>query len=80
MRVKRKKKLTIRVMRSRSVPVRKDEGTGSRKLTRCRALAIIIRTGYHEETALHLAERIISPRQEALRFLPHFYSGRVAVD
>ncbi|NMB41732.1 MAG: DNA repair protein RadC [Firmicutes bacterium] len=44
---------------------------GARKLSNAELLAIIIRTGYREETALHLAERIIS-RAGGLRFLPDF--------
>lgn len=69
--IKAKKKLTIRDLPSEERPRERMKELGAEKLTNGELLAIIIRTGYHEETALHLAERIIS-QAGGLRFLPDF--------
>ena len=63
--------MTIKDLPSEERPRERMKELGARKLSNAELLAIIIRTGYREETALHLAERIIS-RAGGLRFLPDF--------
>jgi DNA repair protein RadC len=52
-------------------PREKMKEQGAEKLSNAELLAILLRTGYRETTALHLAERIIS-QAGGLRFLPDY--------
>ncbi|MDO9535077.1 MAG: DNA repair protein RadC [Bacillota bacterium] len=44
---------------------------GAGKMSNAELIAILLRTGYHEETAIRLAERVIS-QAGGLRFLPDY--------
>lgn len=61
--------MTIKDLPLEERPRERMQELGAEKLSNTELLAIIIRTGYHEETAVRLAERIIS-RAGGLRFLP----------
>ena len=52
-------------------PREKMKEQGAEKLSNAELLAILLRTGYHETTAIQLAERIIS-QAGGLRFLPDY--------
>lgn len=69
--VKAKKKLTIKDLPQQERPRERMKELGAEKLSNAELLAIILRTGHHEETALHLAERILS-QAGGLRYLPDF--------
>ena len=63
------KKITIKDLPLEERPREKMREQGAGKLSNAELLAIILRTGYREETAIHLAERVIF-RAGGLRFLP----------
>ncbi len=65
------KKLTIKDLPPEERPREKMKEQGAEKLSNAELLAIILRTGYREETAIHLAEKVIY-RAGGLRFLPDY--------
>ncbi|MGI6308040.1 MAG: RadC family protein [Dethiobacteria bacterium] len=65
------RKITIKDMPLEERPREKMKGQGAGRLSNAELLAIILRTGYREETAIHLAEKVIS-QAGGLRFLPDY--------
>lgn len=65
------KRLTIKDLPLEERPREKMREQGAEKLSNAELLAIILRTGYREETAIHLAEKIIV-QAGGLRFLPDY--------
>ncbi|NMB35898.1 MAG: DNA repair protein RadC [Firmicutes bacterium] len=65
------KKMTIKDLPLEERPREKMKEQGAGRLSNTELLAIILRTGYREETAIHLAEKVIS-RAGGLRFLPDY--------
>lgn len=63
------KKITIKDLPLEERPREKMREQGAGRLSNAELLAIILRTGYREETAIHLAEKVIF-RAGGLRFLP----------
>ncbi len=67
--MKAEKRYTIKDMPQNERPREKMKEQGPEKLSNAELLALILRTGCQEETAVHLAERIIL-HAGGLRFLP----------
>ena len=65
------KKITIKDMPSEERPREKMRELGASGLSNAELLAVILRTGYRDETAIRLAEKVIS-RAGGLRFLPDY--------
>lgn len=65
------KKITIKDMPLEERPREKMRVQGAGRLSNAELLAVIIRTGYREKTAIHLAEKVIA-RAGGLRFLPDY--------
>lgn len=65
------KKMTIKDLPLEERPREKMKEQGAGRLSNAELLAIILRTGYREETAIHLAEKVISCAG-GLRFLPDY--------
>jgi DNA repair protein RadC len=66
-----KKLLTIKDLPLEERPREKMRELGAAKMSNVELLAIIFRTGYREETAIHLAERVLA-KAGGLRNLPDF--------
>jgi DNA repair protein RadC len=65
------KKLTIKDMPLEERPRERMKVIGAGKMSNAELIAILLRTGYHEETAIRLAERVIS-QAGGLRYLPDY--------
>jgi len=65
------KKLTIKDMPLEERPRERMKEIGAGKMSNAELIAILLRTGYHEETAIRLAERVIS-QAGGLRYLPDY--------
>jgi DNA repair protein RadC len=65
------KKLTIKDMPLEERPRERMNVIGAGKMSNAELIAILLRTGYHEETAIRLAERVIS-QAGGLRYLPDY--------
>ncbi|MGI5823245.1 MAG: RadC family protein [Dethiobacteria bacterium] len=64
-------KITIKDMPLEERPREKMKEQGAGRLSNAELLAVIIRTGHREKTAIHLAEKVIT-RAGGLRFLPDY--------
>ncbi len=69
--MKTAKKYTIKDLPVNERPREKMKELGPEKLSNAELLALILRTGYQEETAIRVAERIIF-QAGGLRFLPDY--------
>lgn len=65
------KKLTLKDLPQEERPRERMRELGADKLSNTELLAIILRTGHSNETAMHLAERILH-QAGGLRYLPDF--------
>lgn len=65
------RKMTIKDLPLEERPREKMKEQGAGRLSNAELLAIILRTGYREETAIHLAEKVIF-QAGGLRFLPDY--------
>ena len=69
--IRAEKKLTIKDLPQEERPRERMREYGADKLSNSELLAIILRTGFKDETVIHLAERILY-QAGGLRFLPEY--------
>ncbi len=69
--MKAQKRYTIKDLPEQERPREKMQAYGPEKLSNAELLALILRTGHQEESAIRLAERVIY-QAGGLRFLPDF--------